>query len=120
MASVVGLQCVADFAVTKNRRGNMSNNDNATIINIYKIKEGTGITINLKELFGDDATMFGAAIPGIILSDLLDHLAHALHEVCGHDERVIRADILKAMLDEDRFKEEDPSRSGMKGLLRIV
>jgi hypothetical protein len=87
------------------------------IIIVHKIgKEGTGFVINLDEFF-DDPMKFGPIIPGIILSDLLDHIVNAFHQITGRDQRDIRADISKAMRDEDRFKEKDPSRSGMRGSL---
>jgi len=86
------------------------------IIIVHKIEDGkTQFEINLAEFFADDPMTFGPVIPGIILSDLLDHIVNALHQVTDRDERDIRADILKAMRDEDCFKEKDPSRSGMQG-----
>jgi hypothetical protein len=76
------------------------------IIIVHKIgKEGTmGFVIDLEEFF-DDQMKFGPIIPGIILSDLLDHIVNAFHQITGRDQRDIRADILKAMREEDRFKE---------------
>ena len=70
--------------------------------------------INIAEMM-DPEKMHVPVIPGILMSDLPDHIAHAYHEVTDRDERDIRADILKAMRNEDRFKEKDPARSGMKG-----
>jgi hypothetical protein len=64
----------------------------------------------------DPDGMLGPVIPGILLSDLLDHLAHALYQVTpGLTEQTIRADILKSMRDEDAFKKNDPSRGEMQG-----
>ena len=86
------------------------------VITVDKIgNDGTSrFMINIAEMKNPDG-MHGPVIPGIMLSDLLDHIAHAYHEVTGRDERDIRADILKAMKNEDRFKEKDPTRSGMRG-----
>jgi hypothetical protein len=53
---------------------------------------------------------------GIVLSDLMDHLAHAYRDVTGRDERDIRAQIMKTLRDEDRFKKKDPSRVQQSGL----
>jgi hypothetical protein len=52
---------------------------------------------------------------GIVLSDLLDHIAHAYHGQTGRDARDIRYDILKVLRDEDRFKEKDPARGKLRG-----
>jgi hypothetical protein len=50
---------------------------------------------------------------GVAISDLLDHLAAAVHDMTGRDSRDIREQILKVMRDEDRFKEKDPTRAEM-------
>ncbi len=86
------------------------------IIIVHKIEGGAvRFEISISEML-DPANMIGPVIPGILLSDLLDHLAHAYHQmVPDRAEQDIRADILKAMRDEDRFKKNDPSRSGMAG-----
>ena len=52
---------------------------------------------------------------GIVLSDLLDHIAHAYWQTAGRDPRDLRAEIFKVMRDEDRFKEKDPTRGQMRG-----
>ena len=52
---------------------------------------------------------------GIVISDLLDHIANAYQHAIGRDLRDIRADIMKVLRDEDRFKKKDPSRSKMSG-----
>jgi len=53
---------------------------------------------------------------GIIMSDLIDHLAAAYHDTTGRDLRDIRAQIVKVMRDEDRFKEKDPKRGQLTGI----
>lgn len=53
---------------------------------------------------------------GIVLSDLVDHIARAYHHSTGRDERDIRRDIVKVMRDEDRFKEKDPARGNLRGV----
>jgi len=55
------------------------------------------------------------ALFGVVLSDLLDHIARAYHQATGRDERAIREAVLKVMRDEDRFKARDPSRGSMSG-----
>jgi Domain of unknown function (DUF5076) len=52
---------------------------------------------------------------GIVLSDLLDHIAAAYHRSTGRDERDVRYDILKVLRDEDRFKSNDPGRAKLRG-----
>lgn len=53
---------------------------------------------------------------GLVLSDLIDHLARAYADATGRDARDIRAEIVKVMRDEDRFKEKDPSRGNLSGV----
>lgn len=53
---------------------------------------------------------------GIVLSDLIDHLARAYADSTGRDVRDIRYEIVKVMRDEDRFKEKDPSRGNLSGV----
>ena len=69
--------------------------------------------INLTEL---DHSATEPKMFGIVLSDLIDHIAAAYRDVTGRDERAIRADIFKVMRDEDRFKEKDPARGRQRGL----
>jgi hypothetical protein len=52
---------------------------------------------------------------GVMMSDLLDHIAAAYHDATGRDQRDIRAQLFKVMRDEDRFKEKDPTRGGGRG-----
>lgn len=52
---------------------------------------------------------------GIILSDLADHIARAYHNISGRDVKDIRAQLIKVMRDEDRFKEKDPKRGNLTG-----
>jgi hypothetical protein len=88
-----------------------------SIITVHSIDNGrsTRCVINIAEM-RDPAGMLGPIIPGIMLSDLLDHIVNAYPQMgCDRDQRDIRRDILKAMKDEDRFKEKDPSRGGMEG-----
>jgi hypothetical protein len=54
---------------------------------------------------------------GIILSDLLDHIAAAYHRITGRDGRDIRYDIMKVFKDEDRFKTNDPKRGRSRGTI---
>lgn len=52
---------------------------------------------------------------GILMSDLLDHVAAAYSAVCGRGRRDVRAQLKKVMLDEDRFKDKDPQRGAARG-----
>lgn len=60
--------------------------------------------------FGSDTRAFG-----IILSDLADHIAMAYHQSTGRDVKDIKAELVKIMRDEDRFKERDPKRGNLTG-----
>jgi hypothetical protein len=88
-----------------------------TIITVSRIGADakTKVVIDVMALL-DPTGGLGPVIPGIVLSDIADHLARAIHRtVPERDELDIRNDILKAMCDEDRFKSEDPARSDMVG-----
>jgi hypothetical protein len=50
---------------------------------------------------------------GIILSDLVDHIGKYYSDTTGRDERDVRATVMKALHDENRFKEKDPDRAGL-------
>ena len=68
--------------------------------------------LHLAELdpLGNESKLYG-----IVLSDLLDHIAAAYHQSTGRDERDIRYEILKVLRDEDRFKTDDPGRAKLRG-----
>lgn len=68
--------------------------------------------LHLTEL---DQMMNEPRLYGIVLSDLLDHIAAAYARQSHRDQRDIRYEILKVMRDEDRFKDKDPSRGGLRG-----
>jgi len=53
---------------------------------------------------------------GILLSDLVDHIAAAYHQTTGRDQRDVRRDILTTLRDEDRFKEKDQMRVQQRGV----
>jgi Domain of unknown function (DUF5076) len=84
------------------------------IIIVEKLKTDDGHVIFLHPREIDpacnDPTMFG-----ILLSDLLYHIAAAYHRLTGRDERDVRSQLLKTLRDEDRFKDKDPSRGDMVG-----
>jgi hypothetical protein len=69
--------------------------------------------LHLSEL---DERMTEPRLFGILLSDLLDHIARAYGHVTGRDERDVRAQIMKTLRDEDRFKGKDPSRVKQSGI----
>lgn len=56
---------------------------------------------------------------GILLSDAVDHIAAAYHNISGRDERALREIIFKAMRDEDRFKEKDPGRGANRATMTM-
>lgn len=68
--------------------------------------------LHLSEL---DEHMMQPKLFGIVLSDLLDHIAAAYHQQSGRDSRDIRYEVLKVLRDEDRFKDKDPSRGHSRG-----
>ena len=68
--------------------------------------------LNLAEI---DARLDDPRIAGIMLSDLLDHIAAFYASVSSRDERDVRSVIFKVMRDEDRFKEKDPTRGNQRG-----
>ncbi len=83
------------------------------IIIVHKLDdESVRYVLSLGEV---DKSMGDPRIAGILLSDLLDHVAEAYRATTGSDQRDIRAAIFKVMRDEDRFKEKDPSRGSARG-----
>jgi len=62
-----------------------------------------------------DTTLTEPRLFGIMLSDLVDHIAAAYAQIVNRDERDIREALMKTMRDEDRFKQKDPSRGNMRG-----
>jgi hypothetical protein len=56
---------------------------------------------------------------GVLMSDLIDHIAHMGATLSGRDARDVRAAIVKVMRDEDRFKEKDPNRGQLTGAFSI-
>ena len=67
--------------------------------------------MHLEEL---DKEVKDPRIFGILLSDLVDQLAHAYHQATGRDVRDARDYLMMVMRDEDRFKQKDPSRGGQR------
>jgi hypothetical protein len=83
------------------------------IIVVYKTDDG-GVRYLIS--FGDiNENMDDPRVAGVLLSDLLDHIAAAYQATTGRDQRDLRAAISKVMRDEDRFKEKDPSRGAARG-----
>lgn len=85
---------------------------NEPIAIVHKIDGGEGYIVMLPTL---DPNMNDPRRFGIMLSDLLDHIAAAYQHVTGRDQRDIRDYIAKVMRDEDRFKAKDPKRAEMRG-----
>jgi hypothetical protein len=83
------------------------------IIIVHKIDDGSiRYLLSLGEI---DEHLDDPRAVGILLSDLLDHLAAAYQTTTNRDQRDLRAAIFKVMRDEDRFKEKDPSRGTARG-----
>ena len=83
------------------------------IIIVHKNDEGS-----IRYIISLGDTALGLDDPraaGILLSDLLDHLAAAYQSTTSRDQRDLRAAILTVMRAEDRFKEKDPARGNPKG-----
>lgn len=72
--------------------------------------EGYLVDITRLDPLGNEPRRFG-----VILSDLIDHIAFAYSGILARDQCDIRAHIVKVMRDEDRFKEKDPTRGKMSG-----
>ena len=83
------------------------------LIIVHQIEDGSlRYVISLGPI---DKTMDDPRVAGVLLSDLLDHLAAAYQATTGRDQRDVRAAIFKVMRDEDRFKEKDPTRGAARG-----
>ena len=83
------------------------------LIIVHQIEDGSlRYVISLGPI---DKTMDDPRVAGVLLSDLLDHLAAAYQATTGRDQRDVRAAIVKVMRDEDRYKEKDPMRGNPKG-----
>ena len=83
------------------------------LIIVHQIEDGSlRYVISLGPI---DKTMDDPRVAGVLLSDLLDHLAAAYQATTGRDQRDVRAAIVKVMRDEDGFKEKDPTRGNPKG-----
>lgn len=54
-------------------------------------------------------------IYGIILSDLLDHIATAYSQMTGRAQKDVRHQISSVMRKENRLKDENPARGDMVG-----
>jgi|SRR5262245_41070864 len=94
-------------------KGEMVRIDNPLIIIHDDGKKNYQFIINVTNMkrTGDDLCVFA----GILMSDLIDHIAFAFRGHLGRDERDIRSVIFKVMKDEDRFKQKDPSRASAFG-----
>jgi hypothetical protein len=62
-----------------------------------------------------DERMDTPAVYGIIISDLIDHLAASYASTTGRDAKDVRAQLHKVVRDEERFKEKDPARGRGRG-----
>jgi len=72
----------------------------------------TTFIINLMEPGGElrEPGMFG-----VVISDLIDHIANAYTQVLDRDARDIRAFIVKIWRMEEKAKQKDPKRSQLTG-----
>jgi hypothetical protein len=93
--------------------GEMSGFFRNPIIIVHQIEDGSlRYVISLGPI---DENLDDPRVAGVLLSDLLDHLAASYKGTTGRDQRDLRAAIFKVMRDEDRFKEKDPSRWAARG-----
>jgi hypothetical protein len=53
---------------------------------------------------------------GIVLSDLLDHVAAVLAAINHEHPNTIHAELLNVMRKEDQLKRENPDRGNLKGM----
>ena len=80
---------------------------------VHKVEDGkVGFAI-CTQVF--DAGMDQPTIYGIIISDLIDHLAASYAATTGRDAKDVRAHLHKVVRDEERFKEKDPTRGRGRG-----
>jgi len=87
----------------------------------------SGLLLVAVEIIDDNALLFRLSLKnsdpdmsqpgmfGIVLSDLVDHIALAYHQASGLDVRAVRREIVKVMADEERLKKSDPGRAPARG-----
>jgi hypothetical protein len=86
------------------------------VVLVEQAKDGEALRFTLHpEFFAHN----DAAGWGVLLSDLIDHIAHMGATLSGRDVRDVRASLVKVMRDEDRFKEKDPERAQQRGAFSI-
>jgi hypothetical protein len=85
---------------------------NRPIIIVEALDEGGRFRLQLNEV---DPSMDSPGIFGVILSDLVDHIAAAYQQSTGVDQRFAQHDIMKVLLDENRAKDKDPNRAVARG-----
>jgi hypothetical protein len=82
------------------------------VVLVEQGKDGEALRFTLHpEFFAHN----NAAGWGVLLSDLIDHIAYMGATMNGRDVRDVRAAIVKVLRDEDRFKEKDPERAPQRG-----
>jgi hypothetical protein len=79
------------------------------IIIVHKVEEREQYIILPKNL---DIMMQKPELFGVLLSDLLDHIADMYNQTTGQD---VRAQIFKVMCAEDELKQKDPKRGNRQG-----
>lgn len=86
------------------------------VIVVHQVSTPSGLKqqylMHLTEL---DPMMTDPRVYGIILSDLVDHIAAGYAQNSDRDERDIRELLMRTLKDENRFKEKDPSRGKLIG-----
>ena len=58
-------------------------------------------------------------IYGVVVSDIIDHIAAAYAQLTGADMVALSEAILATARREHKFKKDDPSRSQMRGTVKI-
>jgi hypothetical protein len=82
------------------------------IVVVHMIAGNLRFILSINEL---DETASDPRVFGILISDMIDNIAAAYRHQTGWDEDEIRRKIMKAVVDENRFKEEDKDRVQMRG-----
>ena len=85
------------------------------VIIVFKPDDGSNSIQYIIDISAVDEQTADPRIFGILMSDLLDHIANAYRSITGRDTRDIRQHIFKVMRDEERFKEKDPTRANARG-----
>lgn len=73
-------------------------------------KQNYLISVSELDPMGQEPKLFG-----IMLSDMIDHIAAAYVQTTGRDEAEIRETLIRTLRKEDKFKTRDPNRAPQRG-----